>query len=108
MKSKINILGTEYTINTVKREDDPKLSGFDGYCDVTTKEIVLCQVEQDKDSVKDLDRYMNGVLRHEIVHAFLFESGLHAESFAMDETCVDWIALQASKMFNLWAGLGIL
>ena len=104
----VNILGTEYAVKTVKREDDPKLTDNDGYCDVTTKEIVLCQVEPDKDSVKDLDRYMNDVLRHEIVHAFLFESGLQAESFAMDETCVDWIALQAPKMFNLWAELGIL
>lgn len=109
MKSKVNILGTEYTINTVKKEDDPKLSGFDGYCDVTTKRIVLCDLKRQWDDVEDLDIYMNSVLRHEIVHAFMFESGLKAEcQFANDEICVDWIALQSPKMFKLWQEIGVL
>lgn len=109
MKSKVNILGTEYTINHLKKENDPKLNDYDGYCDVTTKRIVICDFETDPNSVEDLDAYKNSVLRHEIVHAFMFESGLKSECpFANDEVCVDWIALQSPKMFKLWQEMGVL
>lgn len=45
------------------------------------------------------------VLRHEIVHAFLAESGLQADTskaraWAMNEEMVDWIARQGPKIFQ--------
>ena len=36
------------------------------------------------------------VIRHELVHAFLFESGLSVNSWADNEEIVDWIAIQFS------------
>ena len=41
------------------------------------------------------ERYRQ-VIRHEIIHAMLHESGLN--EYAHDETLVDWIALQFDKI----------
>lgn len=42
------------------------------------------------------------VLRHEIIHAFLFESGLqenyHNEKWGHDEIMIDWFAIQFPKI----------
>jgi len=47
-------------------------------------------------------------LRHELVHAFLNESGLMWNSFTPDkawaknEEMVDWIAIQSPKLFKVF------
>lgn len=33
----VNILGTEYTVNLVTEQAEPRLEGCDGFCDETTK-----------------------------------------------------------------------
>lgn len=38
---KVNILGTEYSIKFGNENDYPSLNGIDGYCDSSTKEIVV-------------------------------------------------------------------
>lgn len=100
--TKLNILGTEYTIYLRSIKEDVKLDRCDGYCDFTTKTIVIC--EHDVDSVMDIgDKYNRycRILRHEIIHAFLYESGLDTESdFASDEVCVDFFAIQLLKIYE--------
>lgn len=92
----INVLGTEYKLITdAKREDYPQLHlHTDGYCNYAAKEIVVTQ--DDSDETAAFDYYIKGVIRHEIVHAYFYESGLH--DYADDETLVDWVALQLPKM----------
>lgn len=108
---KVNILGTDYMISVSSREDDPKLKDVDGYIDTTTKKIVIFDFDLEKsfDSMDDLLCVYKKVLRHEMVHAFFYESGLAENSFFADnETCVDWIALQAPKMCDMWKEMEIL
>ena len=100
---KIDVLGTEYTISIVPVKDDSFLERCDGYCDKTSKKIVV----KDKDDSCELDDwevYKKTCLRHEIVHAFLFESGLHQnfhhDEWGHEETMVDWIATQFPKMLK--------
>ena len=38
---KVNILGTEYSIKFGDEGKYPSLEGIDGYCDSSTKEIVV-------------------------------------------------------------------
>ena len=50
-------------------------------------------------------------LRHEIVHAFLFESGLAESSFSTDawaknEEMIDWIAFTGPKIVAAWQKAG--
>lgn len=100
---KINILGSEWTIKYRKAEDDAKLTGIDGYCDSSVKLIVVEDMQPDENSKSCLENYKKQVLRHEIIHAFLFESGLEASTFesrawAQNEEMVDWIAIQFPKL----------
>lgn len=103
MPGKVNVLGTEYTIIKRKRFRDKNLENADGYCDDTTKEIVLPVHEPEAGDKKNLPAYWRKVLRHEIIHAFLSESGLAENSdWATNEEFVDWIAIQGPKLWRAW------
>ncbi len=101
---KINILGADYTVTCL--HNDPRMENMDGFCDETTKEIVVETYEgaDGKPGVKgqlDIQRKKN--IRHEIVHAFLFECGLAENSpWAQNEELVDWIAIQGPKIWKAW------
>lgn len=99
----VHILGTEYKILIIEEDDYRFNREADGWCDTQAKEILLFNFKQDPDSVKDLVAYQKKVLRHEIVHAFLYESGLWQNSYgskcwAQNEEMVDWIAIQEPKI----------
>lgn len=103
----VNILGTEYTIE----EKELQNQDIDGYCDNTEKLIVIRSDNTNK--VGDFEFLKKKQLRHEIIHAFLSESGLqcnwqHIEQFGHDETTVDWFAIQSPKIFKAFQELNIL
>jgi hypothetical protein len=105
----VNILGAEYTIKESTKAVDPILENNDGYCDHSIKAIVIDALKDTTtDSLKDLDEYKKQVLRHELVHAFLFESGLGGCSWAKDEEIVDWIAFQFPKMAAAFEALNVI
>lgn len=103
---KINVLGTEYTILfDVPDEEMPE--GADGCMDQSIRTIKIGKVEPNRNSLSDLDEYRKKVLRHEIVHAFFYESGLWnnsgmSEAFGQDETITDWIAIQFPKLLKVF------
>lgn len=102
---KINILGSEWTIKGQTEKENELLKDCDGYCDWTIKEIVIAN-ELDG-TLTNMRAYVNKVLRHEIVHAFLFESGLaecsgETDSWARNEIMVDWFARQGQKIYKAW------
>ena len=76
---------------------------IDGCCDYTSREIRIR--DDNVNEVGDFDELMRKQLRHEIIHAFLAESGLqanyeHYRQFGHDETLVDWFAIQFPKMIK--------
>ena len=71
---KINVLGTEYTIEQLSKNDDDYLSKCDGYCDKTTHRIV--------------------------VKTGLAENFEHQNQFGHEETMVDWFAIQFPKILK--------
>ena len=99
---KINVLGTDYeVVLNAKEEDYPDLKYGDGYCDFTIKKIVVAEISPDDESGEDLEFYQQKVIRHEVVHAFMYESGLDVCSeWGRDETLIDWIAIQSPKLFK--------
>lgn len=110
-KKKINILGEEWTIWERAEREDERLKDCDGYCDWTTREIVV--ERENLGNLQDMERYIRKVKRHEIVHAFLFESGLShsscsVESWTRNEEMVDWIANQGPKIYEAWKEAGAL
>ena len=107
MNDKVNVLGAEYKICVIAREENPKFQNCDAYVDFTTKEIFIEKFIPDANSVKDLECYAKKVLRHEIVHAALYESGMDccsssAEAWAINEEMIDWIAIQSPKLFKMF------
>lgn len=98
---KINILGTEYTVVESNESKDVRLIDNDGYCDTSIKMCVVDEMNNtDPSAKKNLPEYKKSVTRHEIIHAFLFESGLDVCSWAKNEEMVDWIAIQFPKMLK--------
>lgn len=96
----IDVLGSKYTIAQSNEADDPCLKDCDGYCDHSVKKIVIDTFHAEPMSMDDLEAYKKKVVRHELVHAFLFESGLGEASWASNEEIVDWIAYQFPKILE--------
>lgn len=122
MKKTVNILGTNYTIRKVSHGQDEYMEKmqFGGYCDGTLKEIVLLDLKTIPEpcwanaSKEVISRRERETIRHEVIHAFLNESGLSWNSFANEqawaknEEMVDWIAIQFPKIFKVFKELGCL
>lgn len=106
---KVNILGTEYTISVGKENLS---DGVDGTCDETVKRICVDNYADclDKpDRKQNLEVQHKKVLRHEILHAFCFESGLaECSDWAQNEEMIDFIAIQAPKIIKAWTEAGAL
>lgn len=97
----IDILGTTYQINEKDELEDALLSSRFGYCDNTTKEIVIGKLQAAPGTNVNVEPEKKRLMRHEIIHAFMYESGLDENSeWGTDETLVDWIALQFPKMLK--------
>ena len=99
----VHILGTEYKILIIEEGDYRFDRDADGWVDTQAKEILIFNYKQDAISVKDLVAYQKKVIRHEIIHAFLYESGLWQNAYsskcwAQNEEMVDWIAIQFPKI----------
>jgi hypothetical protein len=110
----VNVLGTEYRVYMgVKEADDEILRDADGYTDKTSHKIVIADKLKDTD-LDDYGAYVKKVLRHELVHAFLFESGLggcaawHEGDDEHPEQMVDWIAFQFPKILKAFQTVGAL
>lgn len=111
---KINILGTEYRIEFRKEDEDTILKDCNGYCDVTVKLIVVLAEPNKECDYEDFSFIQKKTLRHEIVHAFLTESGLFNNTYNVDagwaknEEMVDWFDIQSPKIFKVYSELGLL
>lgn len=104
---RVNILGTYYTI----KYKELGAEGIDGYCDYTSKEIMIRS--DNENGVNDFRRLQKKQLRHEVIHAYLSESGLqsnfeHANQWGHEETMIDWIAIQFPKILKTFEKIGCL
>lgn len=102
---KINILGSVWTIEERCEANDPRLEGCDGYTDWT---IRLIAVEREmQGNLSNMEAYIRKVKRHEIVHAYILESGLDecscpVDAWGQNEEMIDWIARMGPKIYNTW------
>ncbi len=104
----VNVLGTTYKIEYT--DDMP--DNMDGCCDYTTKTIMIRPHEQLDPAdgyFGNQEYYNNSTLRHELIHAILFESGLAWSSqWAVNETMVDFFAMQFPKIAKIFKDLNVL
>lgn len=114
----VNVLGQPYEIIRKRYEEDEAFarSSIDGYQDGYNHIIVVCDMHthplwshEDESAIQECHKQ---TLRHEIVHAFLDESGLTFSTcvfdrgWAKNEEMVDWIAWQGPKIYQAWKEAG--
>lgn len=109
---KIDVLGTQYTVKRVNAGQDEFLEKmqYGGYCDNSAKTIVILNLksvpEWKDEPEKAIKQQESETIRHELIHAFLNESGLRYNAFAAEkswarnEEMVDWIAIQFPKILK--------
>lgn len=103
----VSILGTPYKIIREKFSD----KNYDGETDYTLHQIRIRT--NNINEVGNFESMMKKQLRHEIIHAFMAESGLqanfeHYRQFGHDETTVDWFAIQFPKILEAFKQVGAL
>ena len=79
---KVNVLGTDYEVTHVP-DTDSRLKHASGGCNVWEKEIII-------NNNFTYEDYHQFTLRHELIHAYLHESGNY--DAGMSEEMVTWIA----------------
>ena len=116
-KRRVHILGTEWAVLYQTLEQNSKFSDCDGYCDPTSKRIYV-RLFTDKEVSEEVFQYedrgaaIRKVTRHEILHAFFYESGLWVNSgqydngWTMCEEMIDWVAIQFPKIANAYIECG--
>lgn len=118
MGMKIDVLGTEYKIETHKVSEDSFLKDnhLAGYCDEECKLIVIADMSE-KEFFPEMDEqgqesYRKKTLRHELIHAFLNESGLSDSAsvpvcaWSKHEEMIDWFAIQSPKIYKAFEKVG--
>lgn len=114
----VSILGTEYDVILVDKFDDDESNFKGGFTDPDLHIIKIRDLEKvDPWKTYDLAKIearQKETLRHEIVHAYLDESGLKwctldtGDSWAHNEEMVDWFAIQGPKILETWQKAGCL
>ncbi len=112
---KVYIMGTEYDIRFV--EKFPEIFSqyeetSDALCNSYNR-LICIKLNSDKDMTGEGKEYLlKKNLRHEIIHAFLFESGLSSDTgccigaWAEHEEMVDWFAIQFPKILKVFEEVG--
>ena len=98
----VRILGEPWHVMMCTSEVEPRLKEMSGFCDQTSHFIGIVDPKEKNGNIDNEVVLVKQIIRHEIIHAFMYASGLgdsweHKE-YGHDETIVDWIALQFRKI----------
>lgn len=117
---KANILGAEYEIVFKDYEEDTEFTkrGLCGYCDSIEHIICIGKFQSfpgwEEQTQERCEKRQKLTMRHEIIHAFLSESGLQDSSGVIDdigwsqnEEMVDYFAIQFPKIQKVFKDLNI-
>lgn len=117
---KANILGTKYKIiyKDFFKDETLQKNSFVGYCDSVDKVIVICNMntfpEWKNEPPEKCKKAEQETLRHEIIHAFLNESGLSDSALCFEggwtknEEMIDFFAIQFPKIKKVYKKLKIM
>ena len=103
LNTTVDVLGSEWTVKILTPEEDPRLTTTTGFVDRTSRLIAIQDVAPDC-TLDDPMKILFETVRHELVHAFMFESGLgdnvEHKDLGQEETWVDWFAIQMPKIWR--------
>ncbi len=96
---KVNVLGTEYEIIKADEKSHPLFEQVNGWCDTSVKKIYIATKEHEEGDKENLQEVISKTTRHELIHAFIYESGIDVEvDWASNEPLIDFFAIQIPKM----------
>lgn len=103
----LNILGTKWKLKEVSRDTDPMFGTVDGFTDRSSRTMLVASESVcEPGAFMNWPEYLKSVKRHEIIHAFMIESGLAQEMYhppyGTDEQAVDFFAIQFPKMIEVF------
>lgn len=104
----VNILGQPWRVKICSIATEPRLKTMSGFTDHTSHFIGITDPAEKDTNLDNPVEMVKDIMRHEIVHAYMYESGLGdswEHNYGQDETIVDWIALQFNKMWVTITGL---
>ena len=111
----LDILGSKYKIEIAPYgKYYEEFQSVGGWCDFHDKSIVCLDAEDYASQIEDTPtkkpyKATERILRHEIMHAFMYESGLDGETdFARDEVLIDFLAIQMPKIVAVMEKAGLL
>lgn len=108
-----DILGTRYMIHKGMTEDDfSRLKNEDGFVDWSSKDVYIREYRKES-GISNWESYEKSTIRHEVIHAFLYECGLDCcangtDAWAVNEEMVDWFAIMSPKIYRCFEQLGVL
>lgn len=91
---------------------EAEVGAYAGYCNHQKHLICVSKLESTKDKA-DRKNIQKKTIPHEVIHAFLYESGLGYDScqtnggWAVNEEMVDWFAYQSKKINKVYKKLGV-
>lgn len=105
-KKKVDVLGTIYDVQF--KRDDKRCTAYncDGFTSWDEKIIRVIDT--------DCPQFDRKNVRHEVLHAFMFESALQNNTHVKPEECIhdeqmiDWIAIQWPKIYKVFSELDVL
>ena len=110
LPTKIAVMGTDFDITYTTEEDDPTIKGKSGVCYSLLHKIKIDQwiyLDDADGSVSETEKASKllsllAILRHEVMHAFFFQSGLDTQcSFAVGEMLIDWLSLKMPEIVDV-------
>lgn len=110
----VNIMGNKWTIKIVP--DDPAFETARGLTDDGSRIITIQAVQASDDPLAYglHSQYVDQkrVIRHEVIHAYLFECGLaysssSTDNWAANEEMVDWFARIGPRIAATWKELKV-
>lgn len=91
MKTKINVLGVDYELHLIDSRDSYMLKNdCDGYCD-NYRHLIKVLITGNQ-------KFTDEIVKHELLHAFLYESGIDLGYGIHSEENVNWFSLQFNKI----------
>ncbi len=109
-----DVLGSKWTLWFEDESSSPRYQKHNGWCDNSTKQCHVCYRTKNEMMPENPYEFYNSIARHEIIHAFLYESGIvnaaiiRTNKWCKDEMMIDWMAAQMPKIYEVFKQLNIM
>lgn len=113
-KKEFSVLGSTWTLifeSTVNKE---RYVAHNGWADTSVKECHVGIRPKSRTLMNDPDEFYRNIARHEVIHAYLFESGLvpsavsNSKKWSVNETMIEWMAKQMPKIMKTFKELELI